>query len=244
MGVDAQNRPDDEGARFADQRAASLRRMFPHHPAAMPATSPPPAPAPPRSPVAGSRRRRVWPAVAGGVILLAAAGVVAALRVTGGGFFEVPAEGAPVAASLAVARPPSLPASPGPGPAGLTVTGYSACSTGGSVAFKATFSGSSRFRQVFIDADRDTETGYRIPQAGGFGADYLIENDRLYRSADPGGWSWRPVKGADPLVSVTGGSYRWVVEARYGGVRVVFTESDGADSADARYTPVVRVAAC
>lgn len=46
--------------------------------------------------------------------------------------------------------------------------------------------------RVFIDSDLDPATGYQI---GGIGADYLIENDRIYRFTGAGGstdWlNWR-----------------------------------------------------
>jgi hypothetical protein len=108
------------------------------------------------------------------------------------------------------------------------ITGYSACAAGKAVTFTATFTTTYEFRHVFIDADADAATGHQAGEvAGGFGADYMIENDALYRASKADG-SWQQVKGASPLLSASGGTYRWQVRSNYGGRRVVFNAVTGS----------------
>ncbi|BCY08302.1 hypothetical protein [Actinoplanes sp. L3-i22] len=57
--------------------------------------------------------------------------------------------------------------------------------------------------------------------AGGLGADYLIENDLLYKSTGKD-WAWQAITGANPLVSSSGKVYRWRVRPGLGGRRVLF----------------------
>lgn len=262
MGSDAAHRgqPGDQGpdaaapadpadpAGFADQRAESLRRMFPNR---IPATIAIPAPpAPPRVEEAPRKRRGLMLA-AGMVVLLAAAAVVA-VRITRD---DRPAIPAPVAESFPVVLPPTFlpePSTPAGAPAPTEetpaeeaptekapITGYSACATPTSVTFTATFTTKYEYRHVFIDNDNDAATGYEF--SDGFGADYMIENDVLYKSAGRD-WAWREVPGASPLVSVTGGTYRWRVRPGFGGPRVVF---NAATEAGAELSsPVVPLRKC
>jgi hypothetical protein len=130
--------------------------------------------------------------------------------------------------------------------AGGPITAYSACTGGSTAQFAATFTASYSWRHAFVDTDGDTGTGYRVPGvSGGLGADYMIENAVLYRSEGTG-WSWSEVEDVSPLVSASGGAYRWRVslaelDSSGGELRVVFNGSGG--SADA-YTPVVETGTC
>ncbi|GAA1641584.1 hypothetical protein [Actinoplanes couchii] len=110
------------------------------------------------------------------------------------------------------------------------ITAFSACSDGRSVIFAATFAEGFEYHHVFIDADGDASTGYKIDEVtGGFGADYLLENEYFYKSTGRD-WAWREMDGASPLQSSSGGTYRWKLRADYAGVRAVFNGSDGADT--------------
>jgi hypothetical protein len=126
------------------------------------------------------------------------------------------------------------PAAPKTGP----ITAYSACTAGNAVNFTATFTTAYEFRHVFIDADGDASTGYQV---GEIGADYMIENDALYRATKKD-WSWKAIKGAKPLLSESGGTYRWQVQPGFGGPRVVFNAAT-AGGADVS-TGVVPVTGC
>jgi hypothetical protein len=212
--------------------------------------------------------RSKWPlAVAGGVLALVVAGLALVYRAVVGdagapqfapvqvaeGFppvlppsFDGPSAGATTAAP----RPPKLsPSSPrkssrptAPAP-GKPITDYSACSNGRTVIFKATFAEDFGYRHVFIDTDADPNTGFAVEEvAAGFGADFMIENDVLYRSTGRD-WTWAEVEGITPLAGVTGDSYRWQLQPGYGVGDVVFNGSDG-ETTEERYTPVVSVRGC
>jgi hypothetical protein len=212
--------------------------------------------------------RSKWPlAVAGAVLALVVAGLAMVYRAVAGD------SGAPQFAPVQVAEgfPPVLPpsfegpsataASPAPRPAklspsaprrsgrpsappsGTPITGYSACSNGRTVIFKAAVPDEYGYRHVFIDTDGDPTTGFDVPGVpAGFGADYMIENDALYRSIGRD-WSWAEVEGITPLAGVTGDSYRWQLQPGYGVGDVVFNGSDGETTGET-YTPVVPVRAC
>jgi hypothetical protein len=145
------------------------------------------------------------------------------------------------------ARRPSRQAAPTPArtaadAAGL-ITAFSACSTPATVVFSATFAQQAGYRHVFIDTDSDPATGFDVLEiAGGFGADYMIENDLLYRSTGTT-WSWQEVEGVSRLASASGGTYRWQVTPNHGSGRVVFNASDG-ETTEERYTPVIPVRPC
>lgn len=63
------------------------------------------------------------------------------------------------------------------------------------LSYKLTYPGAPRFLQVYLDPDQNSSTGYLI---GGTGADYLVENGRLYRySGQGGGWGWTFIKQVD-----------------------------------------------
>ncbi len=44
---------------------------------------------------------------------------------------------------------------------------------------------------IFIDSDNSAQTGYHDPNWGNIGAEYLIEDDRLYEHIGDAGWHWR-----------------------------------------------------
>jgi hypothetical protein len=59
------------------------------------------------------------------------------------------------------------------------------------LTYRFSYTGEAKWRQVFIDADRLTGSGFATD---GIGADFLIENKRLYRYVGAGGdWAWSRV---------------------------------------------------
>lgn len=60
------------------------------------------------------------------------------------------------------------------------------------VHFTVAYSGTPTWTRVYVDKDRAVSTGY---STNGVGADYLIENGRLYKySGTNGSWAWTAVK--------------------------------------------------
>ncbi|SDS88922.1 hypothetical protein SAMN04489716_1897 [Actinoplanes derwentensis] len=267
-----------DGTGKANQRAESLRRMFPQRPPE-PITPPLPVEEPKPEP------RRRWPIAVAAVALLGVAGVAGALSLREPGEASLPpvqiGQGFPPVAPpsfdvtppvpVASATPPSLspaasapdasgyapqratrPATvPGAGPITATkatvpdagpITAYSACAVGKSVLFRATFADGFDYHHVFIDTDGDAATGYQITEVeGGFGADYLLENEFFYKSTGPG-WDWREMDGESPLQVRSRDGYLWRLRADYGGVRAVFNGSDDADPEI--FTAVTPVRSC
>ena len=84
------------------------------------------------------------------------------------------------------------------------------------VYYHAEITTAANLKHVFIDADQNPATGYAY---GGVGADYLIENNTLYRHDKPG-WSWVPSASAHLVVS--GKSHDWWVD------RAALGASEGA----------------
>ncbi|BBH68754.1 hypothetical protein ACTI_54390 [Actinoplanes sp. OR16] len=121
------------------------------------------------------------------------------------------------------------------------ISGYAACSAKGAVVLTATFDDSYAYRHVFLDTDGDATTGYQVDVEGGFGAEFMIEDDLLYKSAGAG-WSWKQVGGAGPLMSRSGGTYRWQVKPAFAGDTVVFGASTEAGAEVS--SPIVPVRAC
>jgi hypothetical protein len=124
------------------------------------------------------------------------------------------------------------------------LTAYSACHTSSNAVYAVTFTATFTWHHVFIDSDANTATGYRVPEVS-LGADYMVEDGTLYRSTGTK-WGWSAAGGASPLVSHSGGVYRWQVPLSAvgdpgGTFRSVFNGSGGR--ADA-YSPVLIVAAC
>ncbi len=91
------------------------------------------------------------------------------------------------------------------------VTAYSACASSGTAVFTATFNTTDSFRHVFVNTDGNTATGYQLPAPSPtpLGADYMIENNTLYRSTSTG-WAWTTATPA-PTTSVNGSTYTWTL---------------------------------
>jgi hypothetical protein len=72
--------------------------------------------------------------------------------------------------------------------------------------FEASMTPFWMFRQIFIDVDSSSSTGYRT---GGIGADHLIENGNLYRYTGSGtSWTWS-LQGWIAHPTRTGNTYTW-----------------------------------
>jgi hypothetical protein len=133
---------------------------------------------------------------------------------------------------------------PGGGGTGCTttagsgaITSYSACASGGTAVFKATFNSSESFHHVFVNTDGNTATGYQLPapSASPLGADYMIENGSLHRSTTTG-WAWAAATPA-PTTTVSGSTYTWTLPlSALGSPRGTLQVEFNAGSA---YTPVV-----
>jgi hypothetical protein len=151
-----------------------------------------------------------------------------------------------VTASQPAPRPAApttaTPAQPGQDP----IIAYSACETAGTLRLTASYTRTYDWHQVFINTDQDTSTGYWIDGvSNGVGADYLVENEFLYRSTGIG-WSWTPAAGDDLPLDRTGGTFSWQVTrialgAATGTLRVAF---GGSSTSAEAFTPVITVGAC
>lgn len=125
-------------------------------------------------------------------------------------------------------------------------TGYSACATASTATFAMTFTETYSWHHVFINTDASTATGYRVPEvSGGLGADYMVENDLLYRSTGTT-WGWTQISGESPLLSRSGGTYRWRVSLDAIGdpddpLKVVF---NGSGTSPDLNTPVLTAGGC
>jgi glucose/arabinose dehydrogenase len=80
------------------------------------------------------------------------------------------------------------------------IAGYFAENDGTNVYYQASFAANNAFKHVFIDADLDPTTGFAF---AGIGADFLIENDFIFRHADPG-WSWTRLASTPATGGATG----------------------------------------
>ncbi|MBB2946816.1 hypothetical protein FB565_006584 [Actinoplanes lutulentus] len=150
-------------------------------------------------------------------------------------------KGFPIVTPPAAESPSPTPSSSVPAATAKPIVKYSACSSGGTVTFTATYQDDFEFHHVFIDTDGDHRTGYTgVDVAGDFGADIMIENDLLFRSNGTE-WSWVEVKAKSPLLSRSGDTYRWRLKAAQGRGRVVFNGDDGTTEVT---TPVVTLKEC
>jgi hypothetical protein len=184
-------------------------------------------------------RKRLWWLLAAAITLAAVAGGVIYRVAVGPG--RSPAPSVPVAEGFPPVLPPSFERTAADA-AGL-ITAFAACSAPAAVTFTATFSEQAAYRHVFIDTDTNPATGFDVLEVeGGFGADYMIENDLLYRSTGTR-WLWQEVEGVRPFVSASAGTHRWRLKPAHGSGRVVFNASDG-ETSEERYTPVVTVTPC
>ncbi|WP_189268221.1 hypothetical protein [Streptomyces fuscichromogenes] len=117
------------------------------------------------------------------------------------------------------------------------LTDYSVCVSSGTVTFRVTFHTSQPYYHVFFDTDGNSATGYRLPypSPSALGADYMIENDGLYRSRSTD-WSWTETA-TRPKRTVDGSTQTWTLPlsglgSPTGTQRVEFNA--GSD-----YTPVI-----
>jgi hypothetical protein len=81
--------------------------------------------------------------------------------------------------------------------------------------------------------------------SGGLGADFMVENDTLYRSTGSA-WGWSRVSGVNPMVSQSGGRWHWRLPLDAIGqpalpLLVVF---NGSGSSPDAYTPVIAAGSC
>jgi hypothetical protein len=92
------------------------------------------------------------------------------------------------------------------------ITAMSACRDAVSLRFQATFDPAVGLHHVYLNTDDNAATGFQLPSpsASRLGADYMIENNTLYRSLSTG-WSWAPVTGVSPNMTVNGATYAWSV---------------------------------
>lgn len=111
-----------------------------------------------------------------------------------------------------------------------TITGYFAENDASNVYYQANFTTAYAYKHVYIDTDANAATGYAY---GGIGANYMIENNQLYRHAG-GGWNWTLIA-STPATGGSTGIKRWTVPratlgetATSGEVaNIVFDGSDG-----------------
>ncbi|MFL5385038.1 MAG: spherulation-specific family 4 protein [Longimicrobiaceae bacterium] len=115
-------------------------------------------------------------------------------------------------------------------PSSGPITGYFAENDASNVYYQANFASAYAYKHVYIDTDTNAATGYAY---AGIGADYMIENNQLYRNAG-GGWNWTLIA----TISTTGGTTgvrSWTVaRAKLGETatsgevaNIVFDGSDG-----------------
>lgn len=92
------------------------------------------------------------------------------------------------------------------------LTSLTACKYSTYEYFQATFNTSTSLHHVFINTDANTATGYQLPSpsTSKLGADYMLENNTLYRSACAC-WGWSAVSGVNPQMTVSGNTYTWTV---------------------------------
>ncbi|MFG1710921.1 spherulation-specific family 4 protein [Nonomuraea sp. M3C6] len=119
------------------------------------------------------------------------------------------------------------------------ISSPTAALTSTTATYSAQFNVPYAFHHVFIDTDNNAATGYSV---AGVGAEYMIEDAGLFRYVGPS-WNWSSVSGVSPLVSTTGGLYRWSVPTSAftgaGATHAVVFNGTG-DSPDA-YTSVITV---
>ena len=89
---------------------------------------------------------------------------------------------------------------------GAPITAFSADNDAASIRYRATFAAPYTYKHVFIDTDTNATSGYRH---GGIGADYLVENNSVYRHT-AAGWNWVRV-GASAATGDATGPKLWTV---------------------------------
>ncbi|CAN5858992.1 hypothetical protein BH11PSE12_BH11PSE12_34140 [soil metagenome] len=88
-----------------------------------------------------------------------------------------------------------------------TVTGPQASNDATSVTYQITYSGAPTYFRVYLDTDHAATSGF---QANGIGANYLVENNSLYRYTGTGtSWAWSAVKNV--TFSNANGVAKWTI---------------------------------
>lgn len=139
----------------------------------------------------------------------------------------------------AAASTTRAPAASGP------ITGYSACTTGSAAVLAVTFTEPFDWHHAYIDVDGNASTGYAVPDISGrLGADYMVENDGLFRANDTE-WDWSEIEDSGLRAARTGNTFRWQVPRSAlkltGTLRVVF---NGSGNTPDTSTPIVTAASC
>jgi hypothetical protein len=106
------------------------------------------------------------------------------------------------------------PAPPPPAPPPSTFSRLRASNGVSDVTYRFQFSGDWTWKRVWIDGDRNAQTGFSTT-ALGIGAEYLIENGALWRYTGTGGtsWSWALVRTASQVTGVVDGMnfIKWTI---------------------------------
>ncbi len=93
-------------------------------------------------------------------------------------------------------------------PTYAAISNQSATNDSTNVYYQYNYTNTPTYWHVFIDKDQSTTTGYQMSQ--GIGADYLLENNSLYKYTGSGGnWSWSLVKSV--TYSNSSGLAKWTV---------------------------------
>ena len=80
----------------------------------------------------------------------------------------------------------------------FAMTGFSATMDANNLYYSFSYSAAPNYLHVFLDTDKNAGTGYT---SDGIGADYLIENEMLYKFSGTTGsvWSWKLVTSANMI---------------------------------------------
>src|SRR6185312_7381644 len=84
---------------------------------------------------------------------------------------------------------PEVPAPPSHEAAlSAAITATAANNDASTVTYRVSYTASHQYFRVYIDTDRSADSGF---QYGGVGAEFLLENNSLYRYAGSGSdWAW------------------------------------------------------
>jgi hypothetical protein len=116
--------------------------------------------------------------------------------------------------------------------------GGTSCTTTAGSGFRATFNTAVSLHHVFINSDGIPATGYQLPSpsTSKLGADYMIENNTLYKSACAC-WGWTAVSGVSPNMTVSGSTYTWTVPLS--ALTNPATTQQAEFNGNTSYTPVI-----
>jgi hypothetical protein len=93
------------------------------------------------------------------------------------------------------------------------VTAAGANFNSSTAGFSGVFTGSYTDDIVLIDTDNSTSTGY---ETSSIGADYLIDNDVLYKYAGSGtDWTWTALSADSPSETTTGSTVSWSIDTSW-----------------------------